>query len=64
MDQFHFYDEIGKGSHSQVYKGRQKQTVEYVAIKRVDKALMDRVVNEVQIMHRLASPHTLRFHKL
>ena len=62
MDQFHFYDEIGRGKHSQVYKGRQKRTVEMVAIKRVDKALMDRVVNEVQIMHRLNSPHTLRFH--
>jgi len=62
MDQYHFYDEIGKGRHSQVYKGRQKKTVEYVAIKRVDKALMDRVVNEVQVMHRLNSPHTLRFH--
>lgn len=23
---------------------------------------MDRVVNEVQVMHRLNSPHTLRFH--
>lgn len=45
-----------------MYKGRQKKTVEYVAIKRVDKAQMDRVVNEVQVMHRLNSPHTLRFH--
>jgi len=62
MDQYHFYDEIGKGRHSQVYKGRQKKTVEYVAIKRVDKSQMDRVVNEVQIMHRLSSPHTLKFH--
>ena len=36
--------------------------MEYVAIKRVDKALMDRVVNEVQVIHRLNSPHILRFH--
>ena len=82
-----------------MFKGRQKKSVEYMAIKRVDKvhppllslslslslslqaagmiyvrrtarlthrptpqALMDRVVNEVQMMHRLQSPHTLRFH--
>ena len=62
MDRYQFYDAVGKGRHSTVYKGRQKDTVEYLAIKRVDKAQKDRVYNEVYIMHKMAGhPHRLRF---
>lgn len=43
MDKFHIYEEIGRGAQSQVFKGREKKTVEYVAIKRVDKARMPKV---------------------
>jgi hypothetical protein len=46
----------------QIFKGREKKNIEYVSIKRVDKNMMDKVVNEVQIIHRLDSPHTLKFH--
>mmetsp|Transcript_12206 Transcript_12206/g.18439 ORF Transcript_12206/g.18439 Transcript_12206/m.18439 type:complete len:1492 (+) Transcript_12206:184-4659(+) len=62
MDKYHIYEEIGKGAFSQVFKGREKKSIEYVAIKRVDKNMMNNVVNEVQIMHRLESPHTVKFH--
>ena len=62
MDKYHIYEEIGKGAFSQVFKGREKKKIEYVAIKRVDKSMMDKVVNEVQVMHKMDSPHTLRFH--
>ena len=34
----------------------------YVAIKRIEKSQMDVVVNEVQLMHALSSPHTLKFY--
>ena len=61
MDRFHIYNEIGRGRHSQVFKGRQKKSVEYLAIKRIEKSQMDVVVNEVQLMHALNSPHTLKF---
>ena len=50
MDKYHIYEEIGKGAFSQVFKGREKKKIEYVAIKRVDKSMMDKVVNEVQVM--------------
>lgn len=43
MDKFHIYEEIGRGAQSQVFKGREKKTIEYVAIKRVDKARMSKV---------------------
>ena len=62
MDKYHIYEEIGKGEFSQVFKGREKKKIEYVAIKRVDKSMMNKIVNEVQIMHKLHSPHMLKFH--
>ena len=62
MDKYHIYEEIGKGDFSQVFKGREKKKIEYVAIKRVEKSMMSKVVNEVQIMHKLDSPHMLKFH--
>jgi serine/threonine protein kinase len=43
MDRYHIYEEIGKGNYSQVYKGREKKKIEYVAIKRVDKNMMSNV---------------------
>ena len=45
-----------------MFKGRQKKSVEYLAIKRIEKSQMDVVVNEVQLMHALSSPHTLKFY--
>ena len=44
MDRFHIYEEIGAGEKSQVYKGRERSTIKYVAIKRVDKTEMSRYV--------------------
>ena len=33
MDNYHIYEEIGRGRHCVVYRGRKKKTIEYVAIK-------------------------------
>lgn len=43
MEKYHIYEEIGKGRYSQVFKGREKKSIEYVAIKRVDKNRMNQV---------------------
>lgn len=43
MEKYHIYEEIGKGDFSQVFKGREKKRIEYVAIKRVDKTMMSKV---------------------
>ena len=61
MDKYHIFNEIGSGKNSQVFKGRQKKTVTYVAVKRVEKGQMSKVVNEVQMMHALRHPHALKF---
>lgn len=61
MEKFNIRGLIGKGEFSEVFKGREKQRIEFLAIKRVEKSRMDIVVAEVQILHKLKSPHVLRF---
>lgn len=46
MDKYHIYDEIGKGEFSQIFKGREKKKIEYVAIKRIVKSAMSKVLSE------------------
>jgi serine/threonine protein kinase len=41
------YDKIGRGKHSVVYKGRKKKTIQYYAIKSVEKSQKSRVLQEV-----------------
>ncbi|KAL0924090.1 hypothetical protein M5K25_004895 [Dendrobium thyrsiflorum] len=41
MNNYHVYEAIGLGKHSTVYKGRMKKSIEYYAIKSVDKSQRD-----------------------
>ncbi|DBA01019.1 TPA: hypothetical protein N0F65_002629 [Lagenidium giganteum] len=61
MENYNIYDEIGRGTHSFVYKARRKRSIEYVAVKSTAKCRMDKILNEVQLLHKLDSPHVLRF---
>lgn len=45
MDNYHIYEEIGKGAFSQVFKGREKKKIEYFAIKRIEKSAMNKVTS-------------------
>ena len=49
MQNFHLYEDIGQGTGSTVYKARKRQTIEFVAVKKVTKDYKDRVLNEVLI---------------
>jgi tRNA A-37 threonylcarbamoyl transferase component Bud32 len=42
------YEAVGKGKHSVVYKGRRKKTIQYYAIKSVDKVEKARVLQEAR----------------
>lgn len=46
MENYHIYDEVGRGKHSVMYKARRKQTIEYVAVKSTEKSRMKKVLNE------------------
>ena len=61
MNEYHIYEELGKGKKSIVYKGRKHKSIEYVAVKSVDRDQMDKVLHEVQVMYRLKHPNILRF---
>ena len=61
MDKYHIFNEIGAGKNSQVFKGRQKKTVTYVAVKRVAKDQMSKVVNRGPDDARFRHPHALKF---
>ena len=68
MDKYHIFNEIGAGKNSQVFKGRQKKTVTYVAVKRVAKDQMSKVVNEArsrrfEVLRRLHAIDATRVHQ-
>ncbi|CAL0334651.1 unnamed protein product [Lupinus luteus] len=62
MNQYHIYEAIGRGKYSTVYKGRKKQTIEYFAIKSVDKSHKSKVLQEVRILHSLNHENVLKFY--
>ena len=62
MNNYHFYEEIGKGKHSMVYRCRKKKCVEFCAIKSVDKVSRQKVLNEVMVLNSLHHHNVLKFH--
>ncbi|XVF28423.1 hypothetical protein REPUB_Repub15cG0028200 [Reevesia pubescens] len=62
MNHYHICEAIGRGKYSTVYKGRRKNTIEYFAIKSVDKSQRSKVLQEVRILHSLNEPNILNFY--
>ena len=46
MNNYHIYEEVGRGKNSVVYKGRMKKTIEYVAVKSVDRNRRKKMMEE------------------
>ena len=62
MNNFHIYEEVGRGKFSVVYKGRKKKSIDYVAVKSIEKNRRKKVLNEVRIFHSLKNRHILKFY--
>ena len=62
MNNFHIYEEVGKGKYSVVYKGRKKKSIDYVAVKSIEKNRRKKVLNEVRMFHTLKNRHVLKFY--
>ena len=61
MNNYHIYEVLGRGRQSVLYKGRKKKTVEYYAIKSVEKGAKAAVMAEVKILHALRHINVMRF---
>jgi len=49
MNNYHIYEEVGRGKYSVVYKGRKKKSIEYVAVKSVERGRRKKLMDEVSI---------------
>ncbi|KAK2992667.1 hypothetical protein RJ640_014917 [Escallonia rubra] len=46
MNHYHIFEAIGRGKYSTVYKGRKKKSIEYFALKSVDKPHKNKILQE------------------
>ena len=63
MENYVLYDEVGRGEHSVVYKGRKKGTIEFVAIHCVEKCKRLELRNIVRLTHEMDHRNVVRFHE-
>ncbi|KAL8565090.1 hypothetical protein ACOMHN_005293 [Nucella lapillus] len=63
MENFVLYDELGKGDHSVIYKGRRKGTINFVAIHCIDKCKRPEVTNTVRMTRDISHPNVVQFHE-
>ena len=62
MNNYHIYEEVGRGKYSVVYKGRMKKTIEYMAVKSVERSRRKKLMNEVRLFHNLSHRNVLKFY--
>lgn len=63
MNKYHIYEEEARGKYSVIFKARRKKRLEFVAIKRMDKARKQKILNEAKILEELHHPNIIKFYE-
>ncbi|CBY32867.1 unnamed protein product [Oikopleura dioica] len=63
MENYIIYEEIGKGEATTVYKGRRKETINFVAVLSIQKSRRAAVTNWVRIAHQITDDYVVHFHE-
>lgn len=63
MENFVLYEELGRGEHSIIYKGRRKGTINFVAIHCIEKCKRAEVTNTVRMTHDISHGNVVKFYE-
>ena len=63
MENYIIYEEIGNGEATTVYKGRRKETINFVAVLSISKSRRAAVTNWVRIAHQITDDYVVHFHE-
>ena len=63
MENFVLYEEVGRGEHSIVYKGRRKGTINFVAIHCIEKCKRPHITNLVRLTHEIDHQNVVKFYE-
>ncbi|KAK3093040.1 hypothetical protein FSP39_010415 [Pinctada imbricata] len=63
MENFVLYEELGRGNHSIIYKGRRKGTINFVAIHCIEKCKRPQVTNTVRMTHDISHTNIVKFYE-
>jgi serine/threonine-protein kinase ULK4 len=53
-------EEVGRGKFSVVYKGRKKRSIEYVAVKSVERGRRKKLMDEVAFFQQIENDHIIQ----
>lgn len=57
MENYHIYEEVGRGKYSVVYKSRKKKSIEYVAVKSIERSRKKKLLHEVSIFEMIQNAY-------
>ena len=60
MNNYHIMEEVGRGKFSVVYKGRKKRSIEYVAVKSVERGRRKKLMDEVAFFQQIENDHIIQ----
>jgi len=63
MNDYQIIQDIGRSKHVMVYKGHKKKTIQFYALKCVDKTQKNKIMREVRFLHRLHTPYAVHFYE-